>query len=64
MANVVVTLTIAEADVPAAEKALCSRFDLEPINGANAKLALQMWVKELVVAEKRREQAIAEPTIT
>lgn len=62
MPATVVTLTIAEADLPAVVKAVCLRANV-PIANANAKAALVAIIKGWVDQERKAEAAQPPATI-
>ena len=63
MPNVVITLTMSEADGLKARKALCNRTGVEETT-ANAKIVLAEIIKDLVIQEERRASTFTPITIT
>lgn len=58
---VAVTITFDDLDIPAARIALCQKWGLTPVNNANAKQALILYVKS-VIGEYNANVAIAADT--
>ena len=60
---IVVTLTIAEADIADVVKAVCTRAGLA-VENTNAKPALKAIVSRWVTEERHLASVVSEPTIT